>query len=95
MPNETRARALRLAETPLEQTPLAELRLLTGELYFLLSLGPSLEMALARWSSELTLLRARGLVERAQRELDEEARKAEAKQRERASVGRGRRGRRR
>jgi hypothetical protein len=65
---------------PIEETPLAELRLLTGELAFLLSLGP-LEMTLAKWSSEITLIRAAGFVERAQQEIREAQRKAETKPR--------------
>lgn len=89
MANETRERALKALQTPLEQLPVRELATLAGEEAMLLGLAaeygiPPGELGQRLWSSEFTLIRARALVERAQHEIAREHAEAEArKERER------------
>lgn len=81
-----------MAADGIETLPIKDLAVLTSELHFLASRPEGLWAAMGMWSSDLTMLRAQGYVDRAQAEIAQAFADAERKKRERAGkTGFGRR----
>ena len=92
--NETRERALKDLETPLNQLPIKELATLTSERHMLISLAQQTGRGLALldelWSSDVTELRAAAVVSAAQTALAHEHAEHERKKANRSGRRRGR-----